>query len=187
MTANIRIVDLKPLGEKEKQQVAEIVFEAFKENSPEAWPTIEDARAEVEDSFGEARISRVALDENGEPVGWIGGLGDVYDHAWELHPLAVKPGLQGQGIGSLLTRDFETQVRALGIRTIFLGSDDENNTTSLGGIDLYPDVLEKAKQVKNLRRHPFEFYQKMGYVIVGLIPDANGFGKPDIMMAKRLD
>ena len=30
------------------------------------------------------------------------------------------------------------------------------------------------------------FYQKLGYEIVGLIPDANGPGKPDIMMARRL-
>jgi aminoglycoside 6'-N-acetyltransferase I len=34
--------------------------------------------------------------------------------------------------------------------------------------------------------HPYEFYQKLGYVIVGVIPDANGPGKPDILMAKSL-
>jgi len=26
----------------------------------------------------------------------------------------------------------------------------------------------------------------MGFVIVGVLPDANGFGKPDIFMAKRV-
>jgi hypothetical protein len=26
----------------------------------------------------------------------------------------------------------------------------------------------------------------MGYTIVGVIPDANGLGKPDILMAKRI-
>jgi hypothetical protein len=35
-------------------------------------------------------------------------------------------------------------------------------------------------------RHPNEFYQKLGYEIVGVIPDANGLGKHDILMAKSL-
>jgi hypothetical protein len=29
-------------------------------------------------------------------------------------------------------------------------------------------------------------YQKLGFVIVGVMPDANGPGKPDIYMAKRV-
>jgi len=40
--------------------------------------------------------------------------------------------------------------------------------------------------IRNLGRHPYEFYQKLGYVIVGVIPDANGLGKPDILMAKSV-
>ena len=31
-----------------------------------------------------------------------------------------------------------------------------------------------------------EFYLRVGFHIVGVIPDANGFGKPDILMAKRI-
>jgi aminoglycoside 6'-N-acetyltransferase I len=38
----------------------------------------------------------------------------------------------------------------------------------------------------NLRGHPYAFYQKIGFVIVGVMPDANGLGKPDIYMAKRI-
>ena len=70
--------------------------------------------------------------------------------------------------------------------TIWLGTDDENNQTSLGGIDLYPNVLDHLANIRNLNNHPYEFYLKVGFVIVGVIPDANGPGKPDIMMAKRL-
>jgi hypothetical protein len=41
-------------------------------------------------------------------------------------------------------------------------------------------------RIENRRGHPFEFYQKLGYAIVGVVPDANGWGKPDILMAKRV-
>ena len=53
-------------------------------------------------------------------------------------------------------------------------------------MDLYPTVLEKLRTLENRDRHPFEFYLKVGYQVVGVIPDANGFGKPDILMAKRI-
>ncbi|NNE97537.1 MAG: N-acetyltransferase, partial [Pyrinomonadaceae bacterium] len=81
---------------------------------------------------------------------------------------------------------FEEEVRKRKGTVIFLGSDDENNRTSLGGIELYPNPLEHLAKIKNLGGHPYEFYEKCGYTIVGLIPDANGFGKPDIWMAKRI-
>jgi aminoglycoside 6'-N-acetyltransferase I len=58
--------------------------------------------------------------------------------------------------------------------------------TSLAGADLYPGVLERLGRIENVRRHPFTFYRRLGYEIVGCIPDANGFGKPDIFMAKRI-
>ncbi len=34
--------------------------------------------------------------------------------------------------------------------------------------------------------HLYGFYQRVGYTIVGVLPDANGFGRPDIFMAKRI-
>ena len=119
-------------------------------------------------------------------LGWIAGLEQYDGHAWELHPLVVHPAHQLQGIGTALVQDFETQVRARGATTIWLGTDDADNLTSLGGADLYPDVLERASKIRNLRGHPYGFYQNLGYVIVGILPDANGPGKPDILMAKRV-
>ena len=58
--------------------------------------------------------------------------------------------------------------------------------TTLSGVDLYPHVLEHLARIQNLRQHPYEFYQKLGFVIVGVMPDANGVGKPDIYLAKRV-
>ena len=59
--------------------------------------------------------------------------------------------------------------------------------TSLSNIDLYENLFEKITNIKNIKGHPFEFYQKMGYAIIGVIPDANGIGKPDILMAKQVN
>jgi aminoglycoside 6'-N-acetyltransferase I len=34
--------------------------------------------------------------------------------------------------------------------------------------------------------HALTFYRRHGYGIVGVLPDVNGAGRPDILMAKRL-
>ncbi len=34
--------------------------------------------------------------------------------------------------------------------------------------------------------HPVTFYQKLGYRLIGVMPDANGIGKPDLIMGKRI-
>jgi aminoglycoside 6'-N-acetyltransferase I len=33
---------------------------------------------------------------------------------------------------------------------------------------------------------PYTFYHRLGYTIVGVLPDINGFGKHDILMAQRI-
>ena len=80
----------------------------------------------------------------------------------------------------------QVQVRQRGGLTLMLGSDDETDMTTLSGVELYPDVWPHVANIRNLRSHPYEFYQKCGFVIVGVVPDANGLGKPDILMAKRV-
>ena len=100
--------------------------------------------------------------------------------------MAVQPSLQGRGIGAALVRDLEEQVRARGGLTITLGTDDEDGMTSLSNVDLYENLWEKIRDVRNLKGHPFVFYQKLGYIITGVVPDANGRGRPDILMAKKL-
>lgn len=182
----MRIVTLAPEDEATMQQLAALLVEAFREHWPAAWPTQADALEEVRASLAADRISRVALDDNGQVLGWIGGI-EMYDgHVWELHPLAVIPRAQRRGVGRALVEDLEAQVVARGGVTLWLGTDDEDGMTSLAGADLYPNPLEHLARIKNLRGHPFEFYQKLGFVIAGVMPDANGLGKPDIYMAKRV-
>jgi aminoglycoside 6'-N-acetyltransferase I len=179
------IADLVPGDEEAVRQAAKHLVEGFRNDWPEAWPDMDAALREVRESFGEDRISRVALDRSGEVLGWIGGIPSYNGNVWELHPLVVRPDLQRKGIGSALVADLEERVRERGALTLWLGSDDDTGMTTLSGVDLYPNVLEHLANIESPRGHPYEFYQKLGFSIIGAMPDANGPGKPDIYMAKR--
>jgi aminoglycoside 6'-N-acetyltransferase I len=182
----MKIIPFDPAQNHLIQQAAQLLMDGFKEHWPDAWPTLEDALEEVQEMLSADRILRVAIDEQGNLVGLIGGIPQYDGLVWELHPLVVKTGMQFKGVGSALVRDFEEQVRARGALTIVLGSDDEDDQTSLSNADLYNDLWKQIREIRNFKQHPYEFYQKMGYVISGVVPDANGIGKPDILMAKRL-
>jgi aminoglycoside 6'-N-acetyltransferase I len=180
-TANT-IVDAHTLAQPHLDDLARIL----KAGLPLGWPDIAGARREVEASLVAGAISRAALDNEGRVLGWAAGRPQYDGHVWELHPLVVNPPDQGRGVGTALVGDFEAQVRWRGGITVLLGCDDEDNSTTLGGADLYPGVLARLQQVRSIRRHPITFYARLGYAVVGVIPDANGFGKPDILMAKRV-
>lgn len=182
----MKIIDLTADNTLAVEQTAMLLVNGFIDSGSNSWTTLEDALAEVIESLQLGRISRVAVDETGSVIGWIGGIEEYGGNVWELHPLVVRTDRQRQGVGRALVMDFEKQVAHRGAHTIRLGTDDENMSTSIGGIDLYPGVLDKLRDIQNLHQHPFEFYLRLGYEIVGIIPDANGYGKPDILMAKRI-
>ena len=48
------------------------------------------------------------------------------------------------------------------------------------------NVWEHIRNIQNLKNHSYEFYEKLGYKIIEVMPDANGIGKPDIYMGKRV-
>lgn len=166
-------------------QMAEVLVEAFAEHSPGSWPDVAAALETVAECRTPGKVVLVALEDDGSLLGWIGGQHD-YALVWELHPLAVRPANQRQGVGRALVAGLESQVRGLGCLTLRLGTDDDDGMTSLAGVDLYPDPLAKLGALADVKGHPFRFYQRLGYAVVGVIPDANGFGRPDILMAKRL-
>ena len=182
----MNIISLHPDNHHIIQQAAQLLTDAFREHWPDAWSTLEEALEELGEMLESERICRIAVDEQGHLMGIIGGIPGYDGLVWELHPLAVQPALHGQGIGRALVADFEEQVRLKGGLTITLGSDDEDSMTSLSNVDLYENLWEKVRDIRNDKRHPFEFYQKLGYSITGVVPDANGVGKPDILMAKRV-
>jgi aminoglycoside 6'-N-acetyltransferase I len=163
------------------EQAAQLLVESF----PHWQSTLEMARDEVNQALGPDRICLVARSDN-QILGWIGGIPE-YSHAWELHPLVVRADVRRIGLGASLVAELEERVRAAGALTLYLGTDDDGPTpgTSAGGVELFPDVLSHAANFKVID-HPAGFYLRQGFEFVGLIPDANGPGKPDILMAKRV-
>ena len=162
-------------------QAAALLVEAF----PHWLPTTELARDEVMQALEADRICLVARADD-QILGWIGAIPE-YSHAWELHPLVVRADERGTGVGASLVRALEEHLRKVGALTLYLGTDDDGPApgTSAGGVALFPDVLSHATRLR-IFDHPAGFYLRMGYEVIGLIPDANGPGKPDILMAKRL-
>ncbi|MFH5834965.1 GNAT family N-acetyltransferase [Proteiniclasticum sp. C24MP] len=160
-------------------QAAELLREAF----PVAYG--EDPEEEVHNILQENRIAAKAV-FNGEVVGLVGAIPQYGDTGWELHPLVVRKDYRGKGVGAKLTAFLEEAVAEKGAVTLYLGTDDETGATSLSNTDLFQDPFRKIAEIRNLKGHPYEFYKKMGYSIVGVIPDTNGIGKPDIWMAKSL-
>ena len=182
----MKIVTLHKEDKKYLNQAAELLIEGFEENWPGSWTNMEEALEEVDECLSEGRICRVAIDEEDNVLGWVGGISEYDGNVWELHPLVVNEEFRKKGIGRNLVLDLEEQVRNKGGLTIQLGSDDENNMTSLSNCDLYENLWDKIKEIKNYKGHPYEFYQKLGYKIIGVMPDANGDGKPDIYLGKRV-
>jgi aminoglycoside 6'-N-acetyltransferase I len=175
-----------PQDETSIQQAGEVLFLAIRANWPDAWPTIEEAVEEVREMLDPERICRAAI--LGERViGWIGGIPEYDGNVWELHPMAVHPDFQAKGIGSALVQDLEREVAKHGALTLMLGTDDVLDCTSLAGVDLYEDLPSKINALHTLKQHPYDFYIKHGFKVIGVMPDANGRGKPDIYLGKRIE
>jgi len=162
-----------------------LLYDAFLGRAKD-WPDLASARQEVLDSFAEGKISRVALDDSDNVLGWIGAMPEYDGNVWEIHPLVVAAAARRRGVGRALVLDLEDVVRQKGGLTLWAGSDDENHETTLSDVDLYSDVGGAIRGIRNLGGHPYEFYLRIGFTIVGVMPDANGPGRPDIFLAKRV-
>lgn len=165
--------------EEQQSQAARLLGEAF----PQAYG--EAPEEEVKSILLPDRIAVKAV-HKGKLIGLAGAIPQYGHTGWEMHPLVVSKDFRGKGIGGQLLSFLEKEVTTRGGVTLYLGTDDEDGATSLSGVDLFQDPFGKIAEIRNLKGHPYEFYQKVGYTIVGVIPDANGMGKPDIWMAKSL-
>jgi aminoglycoside 6'-N-acetyltransferase I len=179
-----RIVPFASLTAAQQDDAARILREALA-HMDGAYNGPGEAEAEVQTFRNDDDRFGFAILEGDRILGWIGCV-KSYDAAWELHPLVIDPARQRQGLGARLTAALEAEVARQGVLTLYLGTDDDFGGTSLFGADVFPDVLARLGALSDVAGHPFAFYKRLGYEVVGVIPDANGFGKPDILMAKRV-
>ena len=143
------------------------------------------ARRQAELCMEEERLAIAALEGRG-PDRLCGGHPPVRRHRVGAPPPGGHRLPPGPGRGQSPGGPAGAGGRRRGCLTLYLGTDDEFFQTSLSQGDLFEDTFQKLRDIRNLRRHPYEFYQKQGFQIVGVLPDVNGYGKPDIFMAKPL-
>jgi aminoglycoside 6'-N-acetyltransferase I len=145
----------------------------------------EDAFAEVERVMNEDAVFIVRVLE-GELVGLIGARLTHGDTGYELFPHVVHPDEQNQGLGTVLLYMLEQELARRGATVLFLAVEDEYGDTTLFDKELFDDPFPAIRDMKALAWHPFVFYRRRGFQVYGVIPDAFGVGKPDILMAKQI-
>jgi aminoglycoside 6'-N-acetyltransferase I len=178
------IEDLTAVDGARIEQAAALLHSAFFPLG--AWTTMAEARQEVLNSLGTDRISRVALDADGAVIGWIGAIREYDGLVWQLHPIVVDESKRRHGIGRGLILDLEAILTDRGALTLWAGSDDLAQETSLGGVNLYSALPKAFDEVTSWGTHPLPFYRRLGFQVIGVMPDANGRGRPDIFLGKRL-
>ncbi len=180
----MKIEDLNAADGPLLERLAVLTHSAAALHFPNWLPTIDDAREEVSDAAADGHITRVLFAGNGNPLGWA-SCAHTYGEVWEVHPLVVAVEHHRKGYGALLSKDIEALAASKGAGVLTVGTADETGATSLGSIDLYADPIGALAGMTAEPSHPVGFWQRMGYSLVGVTPDAEGPGLPSINLAKR--
>ena len=180
----MRIADLDATDELLLEKLARLTHGAGAVLAPNWLPTMDDAREEVFDATRAGHVTRVLLDDDTNPLGWV-SIVHAYGAVWEIHPLLVHVEHHRMGHGARLLADIESLAASRGAGVLFVSTSDEIGATSLAGRDLYRDPLGALANIRIDPSHALGFWLHMGYTLVGVLPDAEGPGKPSIHLAKR--
>jgi aminoglycoside 6'-N-acetyltransferase I len=172
------------------EQAVRIMLESFPDD--EMWPDLNEKKAleTVTNSLDEKNIC-IGLKVGNELAGWV-CLSPMYgkienEETWNLQPLAVSTKFKGRGFGKILMNEVERLAREKNIIGILLSSGDEADKTSLSDREISGEnVIEEIKNIKNYKNHPYEFYQKCGYSIIGIVPNGYGLRRTDIWLWKDI-
>ena len=182
--ADVKIVSLEADDEDRIGEVCSLLARSFRVLSPNWVPTRDRAREVVLDALEPGNINRLLLDGD-RVAGWVGARRD-YGCVWELHPMVVDESMRGRGHGRALVDDVVRLAEEQGALTLSLGTSDEVGLTSLAARDLFEEPLAALQEIEAAREHPLGFWLAVGFTVVGVFPDAEGIGKPTILLAKPI-
>ena len=167
--------------------LSRLTYDSARSHNPSWLPTLQDAAETVQDALSPKTVCRVLMDGE-KPIGWVAATPQEHG-VWELHPLLVAPAHQRKGHGKALVAEIERLALAQGARTMILSTADAVRATTLGGIDLFVNPLAALADIDvtdSKAGHAYQFWVKVGYSLVGVLPDAEGPGIPSIQCAKLL-
>lgn len=169
-------------------KLARLTYDSARSHNPSWLPTLQDATETVQEALAPGTVCRVLMSDDEVPIGWIAA--NPQGHGvWELHPLLIAPAHQRRGHGRTLVSEIEKLALAEGARTMILSTADAVRATTLGGIDLFVNPLAALAGIDVTdpkAGHAYQFWVKVGYSLVGVLPDAEGPGIPSIQCAKLL-
>lgn len=180
-----------PLTDVLAREAATVLHDAYARLRPHPWPSQTEALAEVHEALGADRVALAAVGDD-RLLGWVGASPTGYGRlTWELHPVAVDPRAQGAGVGAALVRELLEGLAAREVGTVLASCPDTDGATSIGGVNLFPGVLDHLRMLDDRRtlegrRHPRGFLQRFGFEVVGVVPDATGPGRHDILLAAQV-
>jgi hypothetical protein len=96
--SSFRIIDLTADRPDLVEQTAALLQRTFRGRSQE-WQDLASARHAVIASLKDGEISRIALDDSSNVVGWAGGHSMYAGHVWEIHPLVSPKNIGGWASG----------------------------------------------------------------------------------------
>jgi len=181
----MRIVDLSTEDDCVVEQVATLLLEGVAVHSSNPWSDVTSALDEVGESFDANHISRVAFDDGDTMLGWTAGYSTYNGYIWQLYPLVLATHSFNLDIGHLLIQDFEEQVRTRGGLSILLSIDVEPALIA-PSILCENNLWQHMTALQRLDNHRIEFFRQLGFTIVGVIPNAHGQGKPDVLLERSV-
>ncbi len=179
----VRLENLHESDQSWIEQLSKFLPNCFSKYFPRWVATSGASIEQIRKSF-ERGPSRVVVDQDEQVLGWAAAITD--ETQWEIHPIAVSPKHQRQGLGRILVEDLEYLAREAGAVSVWVGTSDETYSTSFSRIDLYQDAGSSLTHWEAPTDHPLRFYLGVGYSLVGVLPDEEGLGKPGIHFAKRI-